>query len=168
MGRVFLRGKIWYIDTCYRGKRVRSAAGPDKKEAIKDGLIIIQDSKSKEKRIIYMNDTTKGVFLNLLSFGGKEYVFENKNGGKYTKDYITHLFGKIVKQAGIKDFRFHDLRHTFASRLVMSGVNLKTIQELLGHKDYRMSLRYSHLSPEIKKQAVKILDKDKNMAQRQN
>lgn len=132
---------------------------------LNEGIIIIQDSKSKEKRIIYMNDTTKGVFLNLLSFGGKEFVFENKNGGKYTKDYITHLFGKIVKQAGIKDFRFHDLRHTFASRLVMSGVNLKTIQELLGHKDYRMSLRYSHLSPEIKKQAVKILDKDKNMAQ---
>jgi len=130
---------------------------------LKEGIIIIQDSKSKEKRILYMNQTTKDLFLNLLSTGGKEYVFENKYGDRCSESYIQHLFEKIVKQAGIKDFRFHDLRHTFASRLVMAGVSLKTIQELLGHKDYRMSLRYSHLSPEIKKQAVKILDK--NMAQ---
>jgi integrase len=127
----------------------------------KDGIIIIQDSKSKEKRIIYMNQFTKEVFLNLLSNKSKEYVFE-KEGKKLDTFYISHLFAKLVKQAGIKDFRFHDLRHTFASRLVMAGVNLKTIQELLGHKDYKMSLRYSHLSPEIKKQAVEILDK--NMA----
>ena len=130
---------------------------------LNEGIIIIQDSKSKEKRIIYMNQFTKEVFLNLLSNKSKEYVFE-KEGKKLDTFYISHLFAKLVKQAGIKDFRFHDLRHTFASRLVMAGVNLKTIQELLGHKDYKMSLRYSHLSPEIKKQAVKILDKDKNMA----
>jgi hypothetical protein len=104
MGRIFLRGKIWYIDSCYRGKRVRRAVGADKKEAIKDGLIIIQDSKSKEKRIIYMNDTTKGVFLNLLSCGGKEYVFENKNGGKYTKDYIYTFIWKDCKAGRNKRF----------------------------------------------------------------
>jgi integrase len=132
---------------------------------LNEGIIIIQDSKSKEKRVIYMNKTTKETFINLLSISGKEYIFENKNGERYSESYIQHSFEKVVKQAGIKDFRFHDLRHTFASRLVMAGVNLKTIQELLGHKDYRMSLRYSHLSPEIKRQAVEILDKDKNMAQ---
>ena len=130
---------------------------------LKESIIIIQDSKSKEKRILPMNQTTKDLFLNLLSTGGKEYVFESKNGDRYSESYIQHLFEKIVKQAGIKDFRFHDLRHTFASRLVMAGVNLKTIQELLGHKTFTMTLRYSHLSPDIKKQAVEILDK--NMAQ---
>ena len=132
---------------------------------IKEGIIIIQDSKSKEKRIIYMNETTKDVFLSPLSFKGREYVFE-KEGKKLDTFYISHLFEKVIKQAGIKDFRFHDLRHTFASRLVMAGVNLKTIQELLGHKSYQITLRYSHLSPEIRKQAVAILDvRNKNLAQ---
>jgi len=130
----------------------------------KDGIIIIQDSKSKEKRILPMNQTTKELFLNLLSSETQEYIFEKK-GKKFSTFYISHLFERIVKQAGIKDFRFHDLRHTFASRLVMAGVSLKTIQELLGHKTFTMTLRYSHLSPDIKRQAVEILDKDKNMAQ---
>ena len=133
---------------------------------IKEGIIIVQDSKSKEKRIIPMNEMVKSVFLNLLSIGGKEYIFENKNGEKYGEDYITHWFEKIVKKAGIKDFRFHDLRHTFASRLVMAGVSLKTVQELLGHKTFTMVLRYAHLSPEVKRQAVEILNKNAtNMTQ---
>jgi integrase len=133
---------------------------------IKEGIIIIQDSKGKEKRILPMNETIKSVFLNPQLYDSKEYVFGNKEGDRYSGSYIQHLFEKVVKKADIKDFRFHDLRHTFASRLVMAGVNLKTIQELLGHKSYQMTLRYSHLSPEIRKQAVAILDvRNKNLAQ---
>jgi site-specific recombinase XerD len=52
-----------------------------------------------------------------------------------------------LKRAGIKGFRFHDLRHTFASHFVMRGGSLKTLQAILGHADYKMTLRYSHLSP---------------------
>ncbi|MCX7706037.1 MAG: site-specific integrase, partial [bacterium] len=88
-----------------------------------------------------------------------EYVFPGENGGHISPHYISHLFQKSIKKAGIKDFRFHDLRHTFASRLVMRGVDLRTVQELLGHKSFNMTLRYSHLAPEHKRKAVEILEK---------
>jgi site-specific recombinase XerD len=62
-----------------------------------------------------------------------------------------------VKKSDIIDFHFHDLRHTFASQLVMAGVDLNTVRELLGHKSIEMTLRYSHLSPDHKKRAVDVL-----------
>ncbi len=63
-----------------------------------------------------------------------------------------------MREAGIEDFCFHDLRHTFASHLVMAGVPLLTVAELLGHKDIEMTKRYSHLSPYHKAKAVSVLD----------
>ncbi|MFH2145936.1 MAG: tyrosine-type recombinase/integrase [Candidatus Omnitrophota bacterium] len=57
------------------------------------------------------------------------------------------------------NFRFHDLRHTYASQLVMLGIDIRTVQELMGHKSIEMTLRYSHLSPPHKKHAVDILGK---------
>jgi integrase len=61
------------------------------------------------------------------------------------------------RAAQIKDFRFHDLRHSFASRLAMEGVDLLTIRDLMGHKTMAMTLRYSHLSPGHRRTAVERL-----------
>ncbi len=83
--------------------------------------------------------------------------FWGKNGERYGN--IRKSFEGARKRVGIVDFRFHDLRHTFASHLVMAGVDLKTVQELLGHKSFEMTLRYAHLSPEHKKAALDILCK---------
>ena len=67
-------------------------------------------------------------------------------------------FDNAKKRAGLTDVRFHDLRHTFASHLVMGRVDIRTLQELLGHKDVRMTMRYSHLAPDHMRKAVCVLD----------
>jgi integrase-like protein len=75
------------------------------------------------------------------------------------KNFLHRVFLPALKTARIVGFRWHDLRHTFASRLVMAGVDLRTVQELTGHKTQAMTLRYSHLSPEHQLDAVQRLNR---------
>jgi len=64
----------------------------------------------------------------------------------------------VVTKAGLQDFRFHDLRHTAASHMIMRGASLKDVQELLGHADIKMTMRYAHLSPAHLRATVDRLD----------
>ena len=63
-----------------------------------------------------------------------------------------------TRAAGVPKIRFHDLRHTFASQLVMKGTPMRVVQELLGHSTMEMTLRYAHLAPSAKADAVQVLD----------
>lgn len=74
---------------------------------------------------------------------------------------INKSWAELVKLAKLENFRFHDCRHDFASRLVMAGVDLNTVRELLGHSDIAMTLRYAHLAPEHKADAVAKLIRPK-------
>jgi Phage integrase family len=71
---------------------------------------------------------------------------------------MTKTFARAVTRAGLVNFTFHDLRHTFASRLVMDGVDLATVKELMEHKHITMTLRYPHLAPGHKCSAITVLD----------
>lgn len=86
---------------------------------------------------------------------GTGLVFPGKNGQRL--DNCNTAWRAILKEAMIESFRWHDMRHSFASKLVMSGVDLATVRELLGHADFTMTLRYSHLGDHIKRQAVEKL-----------
>ena len=82
------------------------------------------------------------------------------NNGKPLKDIKT-AWTNLLTLAKIDQFRWHDMRHDFASRLVMAGVDLNTVRELLGHSDLKMTLRYAHLAPEHKAAAVEKLARRK-------
>jgi site-specific recombinase XerD len=72
---------------------------------------------------------------------------------------LCQKFVKVVcRRANLRPITWHVLRHTFASHLAMKGAPLKTIQELLGHATIDMTMRYAHLSPEVKRDAVDLLD----------
>jgi integrase len=92
-----------------------------------------------------------------------DYVFTDESGNMlHRHGAVRSSFERIVNKLGLTDFRFHDLRHTFASDLAMKGADIKTISELLGHGSTRMSERYMHLSPNHKRVAVEMLAPLKN------
>ncbi len=123
--------------------------------------ITVWRTKNKEKKVVPMNKIVVETlrYAETLRDPLNEFVFYSKiiETGHISKHHVSHMFNKLIKELNIKDFRFHDLRHTFASWLVMKGVDLKTIQELLGHKTFSMVLRYAHLSQEHKKKSVELL-----------
>jgi len=107
-----------------------------------------------------MNDTVRTILRALPSRLKSEWVFPSETGETPldSQNFVNRVFVKALRTAGINSFSWHCLRHTFASRLVMAGVDLRTVQELLGHKTLAMTLRYSHLSPAHQLDAVQRLN----------
>lgn len=116
-----------------------------------------ETAKSGERRYVPLNKEIIVVLKNWQNnnqYG--ELVFPGKDR-KPLKE-IKSTWYPVRDKAKIKNFRFHDLRHTFASKLVMKGIPLNTVRELLGHADLKMTLRYSHLAPDHMADAVAILN----------
>ena len=129
----------------------------DKHLDMKHGFILLDNTKNGERREIPINNTLRAALQELPVRLDIPYVFYNPKTDKPYDD-IKNSFNKALRKAGIKDFHFHDLRHTFASHLVMAGVDITSVKELLGHKSLVMTLRYAHLSPKHLVKAVNILD----------
>ncbi|MCG2722551.1 MAG: site-specific integrase [Thermodesulfovibrionales bacterium] len=124
---------------------------------LKHGFILLDRTKNGERREIPINQTVKDVLNAIMRRIDIPHVFFDPATGKPYQDF-KRSFHSALKKAGISDFHFHDLRHTFASHLVMSGVDITTISRLLGHKSLTMTLRYSHLAPSHMVKALNVLD----------
>jgi integrase len=87
------------------------------------------------------------------------YVFCSEAGSRLTHSTVKDVVPQACLRAGLaKRITWHGLRHTFASHLVMRGASLKAVQELLGHESIEMTLRYAHLTPDVRRATVRLLD----------
>lgn len=123
---------------------------------LRHGFIYIEKAKNSEARQIPINGPLRDMLTGLVRRVDVEYVFYDAKTGKRYRE-IRRSFGTALRKAGIHDFHFHDLRHTFASHLIMAGVDIATVSRLLGHKSLAMTLRYSHLAPKHLSNAVDAL-----------
>ncbi len=123
---------------------------------LENNLILLDKTKSGKRREIPINRTLRDTLKSLVIKINSPYVFTDSNGRRF-KD-MKKSFRTACTKAGIKDFRFHDLRGTCCSHLVMAGVDLITVQQLMGHESLAMVLRYAGLAPNHKVKALEMLD----------
>jgi integrase len=133
------------------------------------GILTLEacDSKNGERRTLPISDRLQAVFQEALSADRQALaephehavVFTKDDGTPWTGSSLSNAFGRLCQKAGIEILYPHVLRHTFASRLVMAGVDLRTVQELMGHKSIHMTMRYAHLSADHKRGAIEALER---------
>jgi len=133
---------------------------------LENKMIHVSDPKNKEPRKALMTEQVKAMFQSKLSEDShhEEYVFRSTKGAIILE--ISNAFARAVKRLGLNDgvtdrrqkVYFHTLRHTYCSWLAIQGTPILTISKLAGHKSLAMTERYSHLSPDHKRDAVNQLE----------
>ncbi|HKQ34015.1 MAG TPA: site-specific integrase [Nitrospiraceae bacterium] len=118
------------------------------------GVLTIHETKAGERRRVPMNSVMQTL---LTGMRDTEKPASTDRVFPHDQRYLRRIFAKAVARAGLAPFRFHDLRHTFASRLAMNGANDRTLMALGGWKSPRMLDRYAHLSPAHLWQAIEGL-----------
>ena len=122
-----------------------------------------ENAKSGKARHLPMNNAVFDVLTGWRAqTGGAGLVFVSPQTGRKF-DNVNKAWREVLKAAGVSGFRWHDMRHDFASKLVMGGVDLYVVKELLGHSTIMMTERYAHLAPSAKVAAVKVLDAPANV-----
>ena len=127
-----------------------------------ESILTIRPPSEKSSKLVRipMNETLSKTLVDWKAQTGREgadLVFPSPRTGG-VMDNCKRAWGGLLKTANIKKFRWHDMRHDFASQLVMKGVDLNTVRELMGHTDINMTLKYAHLAPKVKRAAVNLLD----------
>lgn len=116
-----------------------------------ENIITVKQSKTGKTKIIPMSNRVKEILLKRRGIG---YVFRTSNGTPYRESNLDRDWWKALQKANIKDFRWHDLRHTCGSRLASRQDNRFAVKNILGHSDWKSTDRYVHLDTETLKKAV--------------
>ncbi|MEP6935067.1 MAG: site-specific integrase, partial [Nitrospirota bacterium] len=124
------------------------------------GTLVVMKSKNRERRALPLNNTVYALLAGKQAACGQSegLVFTTSAETPLKARYVVRGFSNTRTRAGIPDFRFHDLRHTFGTRLAQKSVELYKIQRLSGHKTAMMTQRYTHHSPESLRDGVNVLD----------
>jgi integrase len=129
--------------------------------------ILIRNTKNGKPKTVPLNRNATGVIerkseekVRILK---NDFVFASSRGTKIERHNLRRAFNNAVRKAEIEDFRFHDLRHCFCTKLAQRGVDIYKIAKLAGHEDIRMTQRYSHHCPDSLRDGVEILEVDYNM-----
>ena len=131
---------------------------------ISNGVLTLRNTKSGITRFAYMTERVRNMFLSLKKREPFQLVFPDRNGRQIQQisDAFNRSVDKLKMNEGISDSRykvtFHTCRHSFASRLVESGVDLYVVKELLGHSDFKMTSRYAHVGENTLQNAIKRLE----------
>ncbi|MFH1007853.1 MAG: site-specific integrase [Candidatus Latescibacterota bacterium] len=120
-------------------------------------------TKNYESRTIPMNSFLYGVLRKHPRRINSTFVFSNPEGKPW--DNVRQSLSNAAERAGIGHLGLHALRHTFASQLVMAGVDLRTVQKWMGHKNIKTTMRYAHLAPSHERAAIEMLNLSTNSAQ---
>lgn len=119
-------------------------------------MLTVPRSKHGEKRHVPLNSTARGALTRLRNGDDATgWVFLNAQAERLTGP--RYWFDPALRDSKIQNFHWHDLGHTFASRLIMATVDLRTVQELMGHMTIQMTCRYAHLAPTYQLAAVERL-----------
>jgi integrase len=124
---------------------------------VRNGFIYLRKTKTSNPRQIPINDDLDALFKRIRQRQGLKSAYVFLCDGKGIED-VKSSFSAALKRAGIDDFTFHDLRHTFSSHFVMRGGDLKALQEILGHTTLTMTMKYAHLAQGHKKEAINRLN----------
>ena len=100
----------------------------------------------------------KIIFKNSYITKTNEYVCVKEDGSIIKPDHFTKRFAKIMKASGLRKIRLHDLRHSVGSLLAQNNVNVRQIQDFLGHASIRSSNRYTHLQYQSKEFSAGIIE----------
>jgi len=120
----------------------------------KDKIVVRgKTTKSSQTREIPMNREARRILKDWQSDGAWVFI----GSGERPLTTIKRSWGNIKKAAGLPELRFHDLRHTFATRILQRGADIKTVSALLGHADISTTTKYLHATEESKKRAVELL-----------
>lgn len=122
-------------------------------------VVVVRHTKSKKDRVVSMNDTLFEALRGIPRSLASAHVFTNPATGKRYDRFNNSTWRRVLRLAGIQKLRWHDLRHSFGSRLAQAGVPIVTIKELMGHASIQMTMRYAHLQPGNLRDAVFALDR---------